>query len=164
MLKVSTFTDARLRIPKAAEIVAASAVAVAHEVAGWLLIVFAILIVAVAGPKRGSRVFAVLFATVIVLVVLSGCSPPDAALPLESGAGHIAGATAGTAGTVAGATVPAGTAGVAVAGAVAAAAVIVVAAARLAATALNALAGAIRGLMWTALTLAVLVSVLVRST
>lgn len=77
MLKVSIFTDARLRIPKAAELVAASAVAIAHEVAGWLLIVFAILIVAVAGPKRGSRVFAVLFATVIVLVVLSGCAPAD---------------------------------------------------------------------------------------
>ena len=79
MLKVTMPTGTRLRIPKATEIAAASAVAVAHEIVGWLLIVFAILIVAVAGPRRRSRVFAVLFATVIVIVVLTGCADPAAA-------------------------------------------------------------------------------------
>ncbi|GAA0264060.1 hypothetical protein [Cryptosporangium japonicum] len=145
MLKVSTFTDARLRIPKAAELVAAGAVAIAHEIAGWLLIVFAILIVAVAGPKRGSRVFAVLFAMVIVLVVLSGCSPSNA-----------------SAGTDATPWLATGVAG-AVAGAVAVAAAVVVTAARLTATALSALADVVRVLMWTVLVLAVLVSALIES-
>ena len=53
--------------------------AVAHDVAGWVLIVFAVLIVAVAGPRRRSRIFAVLFAAVIVIVVVSGWSAPAAA-------------------------------------------------------------------------------------
>lgn len=63
----------------ASELVATGVLAVAHDVAGWLLIGFAILIVAVAGPRRGSRVFAALFAAVILLVVITGWSDPAAA-------------------------------------------------------------------------------------
>ncbi|SHN04245.1 hypothetical protein [Cryptosporangium aurantiacum] len=52
---------------------------VAHDIAGYLLIVFAVLIVAVSGPRRRSRVFAILFASAIVLVVVTGCASPAAA-------------------------------------------------------------------------------------
>ncbi|GAA3387002.1 hypothetical protein [Cryptosporangium minutisporangium] len=60
------------------------AIGLAHGVAGWLLIVFAFLIIATAGPRRRARAVAVLFAAAIVLTVLSGCSGDSSTAPPES--------------------------------------------------------------------------------
>ncbi|TQS43777.1 hypothetical protein [Cryptosporangium phraense] len=90
-------------IQHVAEVGAAAAITVAHEVAGWLLLVFAVLIVAVAGPRKRSRVFAVLFATAIVLVVVTSWSDParaaDVAAP-QTGAGVTEWLVAGSLGAV----------------------------------------------------------------
>jgi hypothetical protein len=49
-----------------------------HKLAGVLIIVTAVLIVATAGPRLRSRCFAVVFALALLAVVASGCAAPAA--------------------------------------------------------------------------------------
>ncbi|MFI5955680.1 hypothetical protein [Cryptosporangium sp. NPDC051539] len=83
MYKVTVLADAGPKARRIVEVGTAATIAIVHDVTGWLLIAFAILIIAVAGPRKRSLVFAVLFAAAIVLVVTTSWSnrAADSALP-----------------------------------------------------------------------------------
>jgi hypothetical protein len=55
------------------------AVAIAHQVAGYLLIGVAVVLVLLAGPTQRSRLLALLIASVVTLIVVAGCAGPAAA-------------------------------------------------------------------------------------